>query len=255
NTAICFSLGSAQYHVNNVVIEKNNIHNCGVLPATNQDHGSYICSADNTLIRGNWIHHNADRGVQLYPDADHTEIIGNVIDSNGEGVIFSGGQLNGVYQTADYNTVEHNLITNSQVRQNVESYYGTGEPKGVGNVVSNNCIKGASGSYAGADGAGILSPEAGFTASSNLVADPQYVNSAAGDYALQSGSPCAALLAGGNVDTGSTTPPPPTRTPPPTSTPPSTDSTPTPTHPRKRPRKSRRARARARGAKAASRRS
>ena len=42
------------------------------------------------MIRDNWIYDNADRGVQLYPDADGTVVTGNVIDGNGEGVIFGG---------------------------------------------------------------------------------------------------------------------------------------------------------------------
>ena len=120
------------------MIENNNIHNCGKLPAQNGDHGIYIDDATGTIVRGNWIHNNADRGVQIYPNGDNSLITGNIIDSNGEGVIFAGAGG----QTSDNNVVEHNIITNSQVRQNVESYWGSG-PVGVGNVARNNCIKGA----------------------------------------------------------------------------------------------------------------
>ena len=42
------------------------------------------------VIRDNWIYDNADRGIQLYPDADGSTITGNVIDSNGEGIVFAG---------------------------------------------------------------------------------------------------------------------------------------------------------------------
>ena len=121
------------------MIENNNIHNCGKLPAQNGDHGIYIDDATGTIVRGNWIHNNADRGVQIYPNGDNSLIIGNIIDSNGEGVIFGGAGG----QTSDNNVVEHNIITNSQLRRNVESYWGSG-PVGVGNVARNNCIKGAS---------------------------------------------------------------------------------------------------------------
>ena len=204
NTAICFAIGDASHTLNNVVIEDNNIHNCGKLPSGNQNHGIYIVSATNTIIRGNWIHNNADRGIQLYPDADGTQITGNVIDSNGEGIIFSGEPLGGTYRTSDNTTVEHNLITNSQIRANVESYYapGTGEHPGTGNVVKNNCIEGIKNSqYAGAGGAGIQSPQVGFSASNNLVANPLYVDPAHGDYRLQPKSPCASILAGADVGT------------------------------------------------------
>src|SRR4029077_20833199 len=123
HTAICFSLGSDTYRPQGTAIDHNDIHDCGVMPAANQDHGIYIDNADHTTITNNWIYHNADRAIQLYPNADHTTITGNVIDSNGEGVIFSGDLIAGTYQTSDDNTVEHNVLTNAQVRQNVGSYY------------------------------------------------------------------------------------------------------------------------------------
>ena len=190
NTAICFTVGGAGYRPRNTVIKNNNIHDCGRLPAQNGDHGIYIDDATGTIVRGNWIHNNADRGVQIYPNGDNSLVTGNIIDSNGEGVTFSGAGG----QTSDNNVVEHNIITNSQVRQNVESYWGSG-PVGVGNVARNNCIKGASDAYyATANGSGIQSPRVGFTIRSNLIADPRYVNRAAGDYRLQPKSPCASIL-------------------------------------------------------------
>ena len=196
NTAICFTVGGAGYRPQSTVIENNNIHDCGRLPAQNGDHGIYIDDATGTIVRGNWIHNNADFGVHMYPNGDHSLITGNIIDSNGEGVIFAGAGG----QTSDNNVVEHNIITNSQVRQNVESYWGSG-PVGVGNVVTNNCIKGAADPYyATQNGSGILSPQVGFTASSNLIVDPGYENAMSGDYRIPSDSPCAAILAGAKVD-------------------------------------------------------
>ena len=73
-----------------MVIEGNRIHDCGELPAANHDHGIYVGNAAGRSIRDNWIYDNADRGIQLYPDADRTAITGNVIDGNGQGVIFGG---------------------------------------------------------------------------------------------------------------------------------------------------------------------
>ena len=196
NTAICFTVGGFGYRPQNTVIENNNIHDCGRLPAQNGDHGIYIDDATGTIVRGNWIHNNADFGVHMYPNGDHSLITGNIIDSNGEGVIFGGAGG----QTSDNNVVEHNIITNSQVRQNVESYWGSG-PVGVGDVVTNNCIKGAADPYyATQNGSGILSPRVGFTASSNLIVDPGYENAMSGDYRIPSDSPCAAILAGAKVD-------------------------------------------------------
>jgi parallel beta-helix repeat protein len=240
NTAICFMVGSPVVgQARNVVIANNNIHNCGKLPAANHDHGIYLEAADGTVIRNNRIHNNADRGIQLFPNADNSVITGNVIDSNGEGIIFSGEFVDsgvfqtsdgqGTYETSDNNRVEHNVITNSLVRHNVESAYPAGMPFGKGNIVDDNCIAGANGWYAEADGSGIQSPQEGFAATNNLVADPQYVDPAASNYSLQTSSPCASILAGADV----TTPPPSTDpTPPPTTDPtppPTTDPTPPPT--------------------------
>ena len=89
--AICVLVGVAGYgRPQGTVIRGNRIHDCGVLPAKNHDHGIYVSEADDTTIVDNVIFDNADRGIQLYPDAQRTTIRGNVIDSNGVGVIFSG---------------------------------------------------------------------------------------------------------------------------------------------------------------------
>jgi parallel beta-helix repeat protein len=203
NTAICFNIGSVNPQwgrAHNVVIADNRIHNCGILPAQNHDHGIYVEASDNLVIRDNTIDHNADRGIQLYPDADNTTITGNVIDSNGQGIIFSGGNEYNGYEVSDNNTVTQNLITNSKVRYNVESYYPGGGTSGTGNVVTDNCIHGATGTYGSADGgAGIQGPQDGFTASNNLNVTPAYSNPAAGDYSLPAGSACAQFL-GGDTD-------------------------------------------------------
>ena len=189
-TTICFNLGSASWgRANRVLIEGNRIHHCGRLPATNYDHGIYVEASTDAVIRDNWIYQNADRGIQLYPDAQGTLIEGNVIDRNGEGIVFGGGADRASSDTI----IRNNLITNSKLRDNVESHYNAGEPAGRNNVVTNNCISG--GAYDDGDG-GILEDPEGFSAHSNLTVDPLYTNPAAGDYTLQPESPCAALWAG-----------------------------------------------------------
>ena len=183
HTAICVHItaspGSAPPR--GVLIEDNRIHDCGRLPATNFDHGIYVAEARDTVIRDNWIYSNADRGVQLYPDADGTLVTNNVIDGNGEGVIFGGDS----HSSSDNNVVEHNLITNSSLRYNVEASWGG--PVGTGNVARDNCSSGGAG--AAAEG-GIQSPSVGFAATGNVVADPEYVNRAAGNFDLSPDSPC-----------------------------------------------------------------
>ena len=110
-----------------------------------------------------------------------------MIDRNGQGIIFGGGADRASSDTI----IRNNLITNSKLRDNVESHYNAGEPAGRNNVVTNNCISG--GAYDDGDG-GILQNAKGFTAVSNLLVDPGYTNPAAGDYTLKPGSPCAALF-------------------------------------------------------------
>ena len=167
----------------NVVIEGNRIHDCGELPATNHHHGIYIAKAVGTVVRGNWIYSNADRGVQLYPNADESIVTRNVIDGNGQGVIFGGGETS----SSDNNLVARNVITHSNLRHNVESHWQG--PTGVGNVARENCV------YGGARPAngGIETPHDGFVARGNRTQDPGF-EPAARDFRLPGGSMCAGAL-------------------------------------------------------------
>jgi parallel beta-helix repeat protein len=187
NSAICFVLGGSfeQYgRARDVVIERNRIHHCGRLPVTGHDHGIYVEGADNARITDNYIYANADWGIQLYPDANGSYIAYNVLDGNGAGLIFAGERAGSEYQhdyASDNNTVEQNIISNSTVRYNLESWWGG--PIGVGNTAHDNCLWNG---YLG----NIDQTEGGFTAYNNTVADPRYINRQAYDYRLQPGSPC-----------------------------------------------------------------
>ncbi|HEX7058769.1 MAG TPA: right-handed parallel beta-helix repeat-containing protein [Solirubrobacterales bacterium] len=188
HTAICFNLGHRTYgYADDTLIEANRIHHCGVLPAANHDHGIYVARADGTVIRGNWIYENADRGIQLYPNAQNTTIAGNVIDANGEGIIFGGLGAD----SSDHTRVSGNVITNSKIRYNVESYYDAGTPPGEDNFVTRNCI---SGGVRDSGNGGIAPSAIGFTATSNLTTPPLFFSRAQADYRLAAGSACAALV-------------------------------------------------------------
>jgi parallel beta-helix repeat protein len=189
HTEICFLLGNDWGTANNTVIESNRIHNCGRMPAANHDHGIYLNAANDTEIIGNQIYDNADRGIQLYPNAQRTHIAGNVIDGNGEGIIFSGAGSD----TSNDTVVEDNIITNSNQRNNIESFYPDGTPIGQNNVVRNNCIAGGVRDDNG-DG-GISDYRQGFTiGSGNVVShNPKFVDRGAKDYRLQADSPCAGI--------------------------------------------------------------
>jgi parallel beta-helix repeat protein len=186
NTNICFLLGSAFYgSARATVIEGNRIHNCGQLPPNNHEHGIYVNRANGTRIVGNLIYENADRGIQLYPDAQHTLIERNVIDGNGEGIIFSGDEG----MASSHNLVQFNVVSNSRIRANIESFYPRHNPLGVGNVARDNCV------FGGRQGS-IVTGAGGFTADSNVIADPKYVDASAGDFRIGSGSACAPILEG-----------------------------------------------------------
>ncbi len=192
HTAICVSLGSAHTwgRAHRTLVEGNAIHDCGALPAQNSDHGIYVNSSDDAIIRDNWIYDNADRGIQLYPDAQGTLVTGNVIDGNGQGVIFGGSEES----ASSNNIVENNVITNSKIRDNVESSWGG--PIGKGNIARNNCVGG--GKYDEGDGGVLAGPadELGFKAIGNTVRVPAFANAAAGDFSIPSSDPCAGLLGG-----------------------------------------------------------
>jgi parallel beta-helix repeat protein len=75
---ICFILGSSPSLAEDTVIQGKRIHNCGRLQRTDNNHSIYVCAARGTSIMDNWIYNNADRGIQLYPDADNTLVANNV---------------------------------------------------------------------------------------------------------------------------------------------------------------------------------
>ena len=174
DTTICFLLGSRKYgQARRTVIERNRIHNCGVRPPANHHHGIYVEAAFGTRIIDNWIYDNADRGVQLFPNAQHTYVARNVIDGNGEGVVFS--------RKSARNVVENNVIANPVVRYNVEDF----ELSGEGNVARRNCLW----STRHGDKAGIQ-PGIKVPVVENVVAEPAYTDREGKDFRLSADSPC-----------------------------------------------------------------
>ena len=191
DNASCFDLGATTYgRAYRTVIQRNRIHGCGRFPPTNFDHGIYVEHATGARIVDNLIWDNADRGVQLYPDAQATYVAGNVIDGNGEGVLIGGGSEDYGSQASNDNVIELNSITYSTQRNNVEAHWGSGLV-GRRNVVRQNCIFGGAADSAGHG----LGPQNGFVAVNNVLADPLYVNRAAKDFRLRAGSPCLDLAA------------------------------------------------------------
>jgi hypothetical protein len=232
HTAICINVidsstwGTGHY----TTIEANRIHGCGKLPAQNHDHGVYD-SGYYTTVTNNLIYDNADRGVQLR--GAHGAVVSyNVIDGNGEGVIF--GDL-----TSANNEVAHNIVTNSVLRSNVESYWGA-TPVGTGNVFHDNCVFATNtDSYYNAGG-GVNTRSGGYAVQNVTIGDPAYRNRAAGDYTLQSTSKCTGFGVRSGVtpgiDAAASAPaaPAPPATSPPATSPPATSppvTSPPPTSP------------------------
>lgn len=207
--AICLQLGKSGYgRATDTVIKNNKIYGCGSRPATNFDHGIYAADSDRAQITNNLIYGNADRGVQLHPDAQYSYIANNIIDGNRDGVRFSG-------DTSDYtqnpprfsrasssNLVENNLITFNS-RENVGSFYP--EKVGTGNVVSHNCVYAEEPVPRDNDKDNFDGPPyVGYTVTADNITnstDPIYPSSVYVDepgrnYSLQPGSPCQSLGAG-----------------------------------------------------------
>jgi hypothetical protein len=184
HTSICFGIGSPTWGwATGTVITHSRIHDCGVLPATNLQHGFYIGGATDTTIEWDLIYNNADRGIQLYPEADYTTIDHNIIDGNGEGIIISG--TGGV--ASSYTNVYDNVLSNATQRHDVESWWPAGNPVGVGNTVHDNCVWGGHQGTIDASGGG-------FTAQDNIEVDPQFASGSAHDYEMNAASPCLALV-------------------------------------------------------------
>ena len=190
NTTICISVGNPKWGLaSNTLIKNNRIHHCGKLPPTNHHHGIYIGHATATKVIANLIYQNADRGIQLYPNAQDSLIKGNIIDANGEGILFSGfGE-----HSSSGNIVRNNVISNSKVRWNVAANWRRADAPGTNNLLSANCLWASNEDPTYNRNGGVRSPQVGFTAEDNVVARPEYRNPERGDYRMSSAS-CSAVI-------------------------------------------------------------
>jgi parallel beta-helix repeat protein len=173
-----------------VVIKRNLIHHCGELPSTNKNHGIYVSEAKDTVIRDNWIYDNADRGIQLYPNADDSKVVGNVIAGNGDGMVISGSGSN----VADRNAITGNIIAGSYRGYNV--YSGDSGPVGRGNLVQDNCVWARNAESPYDEMGGVMTPARNYAASGNLIAPPRFVNPANDNFRIHAGSQCRAKYMG-----------------------------------------------------------
>ena len=101
---------------------------------------------------------NADRGVQLYPDADRTLVEGNVINGNGQELVFANsGNI-----VSSKNTMRGNAISNPRVGWNVSDNWDRTSEVARDNGVHDDCVWASDGRPNG-----VISPEErGFVAKS-----------------------------------------------------------------------------------------
>jgi hypothetical protein len=171
----------------NLTIARSRIHHCG---DDAHEHAIYLESTRAAHVLDNMLLANPGYGISMYPDAQGSTIEYNVIDGNASAdranLTFSGEAPGAEYRDphgSDRNLVRFNLITNAVRRYNVDSYYPAGSASPANNRVVSNCVWNAPyGNFGGRNG---------YVRVNNREVDPLYVDSAAGNYALRAGSPCA----------------------------------------------------------------
>lgn len=153
------------------------IHDNGNVSNPQQDHGIYVEGRDQLIANCVIYGQPHGFGVQVYPNSDRVTVVDNTIVGNKLGGVVIGGETT---------TANSTLVANNVLAYNsgfgIGSYWGG--PVGVGNVAHDNLGWGNGGGDfpSGPDGAGIAF-------SSNVVADPLFVDRAAEDFHLKAGSP------------------------------------------------------------------
>ena len=170
-----------------VTIARNRFHQCGTPAHGNQDHAIYAADTHDSHITENVFWGTTGWAVHLYPDAQRTLVMRNVIDDNGRGIVVGGDDST----ASSDNLITQNVISNALDEYLVQSYWAG--PVGTGNRVEHNCL------YRGALGT-IIAPRLGFEATGNVVAAPRYEDAAAHDYRMFPGSRCLSLV-GGDIAT------------------------------------------------------
>jgi chitodextrinase len=166
-----------------VVVRRNRFHECGNPASDNKDHSIYASNVREGLIENNVFWNHTARAVQLYPNANSTRVSHNVIYGGPPSI--RGGIVIGssTSHTSNNNVVENNVIAYATYWNIYTNWEGA---VGSGNVIRGNCV------WAGASGNIEVDPAVSIA--DNVVADPLFVNMAAHDYRLGSGTACLAKV-------------------------------------------------------------
>jgi hypothetical protein len=166
------------------VIRQNRFHDCGSSANDNKDHAIYVANAVDGRIVGNVFWGTSAYSIHLYPNARRMRVTRNVIDGGPPsvrgGVLLAGDSS---YASSD-NVIEFNVIAYADTYNVTSDWEGS---TGTGNIVRSNCV------WRGKDG-NVNSANGGFTASSNTVAPPRFVDRAHHDYRLKRGSRCRNVI-------------------------------------------------------------
>ena len=130
-------------------------------------------------IVDNVVYDNADRGIQLYPDAHGTLVLHNTVDGNGSGVVYS--------ERSSGNQVRDNIFTNSVVRWNAETF----NLYGHGNLFAGNCVRAGNRNREYNEHGGVaLSPMVS-QHGNHRARGGVYFSRRAGDFRIHRGNSCA----------------------------------------------------------------
>ena len=168
----------------------NRVHDCGRLPPTEHDHGVYVPQGYGGEIRANVVYANADRGIQLYPDAHYTTVANNTVDGNGSGLVFS--------KRAGGNVVRDNVFTNSVVRWNAETF----KLSGTGNSFVGNCVHAGNADSDYNEDGGVALPSAVAQSGTRVARDAVYRDRRRGDFRVLPSSACAGRGAPARIAAG-----------------------------------------------------
>ncbi len=170
------------------IIRYNDLHTVGNPGNTGSygayDHIIYDDAGTSTQIYGNWMWGDpVGYCIQLYPDTSNDSITSNVCDSVGSGINLAN---DGGSTASNNNVLSHNvfsnltgLTANGTGGQGILTYWGGSV--GTGEFFENSDVYNAPSGIDGGDSSGV-------TLTNNVTANPLFVNAAANDYQLQSGS-------------------------------------------------------------------